>query len=560
MSNYLAIATLTAAFGAVISRAMHEIPGLSAAPELRYGRPPADPTFVGANLLLYRTAPSAIRRNEDLATRNAGGQLLRRPTAAVELEYLVSFYGNDATLESQRLMGNVITSLHASPVLDRQMIRRSIEAAGPESFLAVSDLDQQAEPLHFSPVPLEPDVLHRIWALFVGSPFAPSLMYSCTTLMLSPDVSILRALPTRAPQLGATPSMAPVIEALEPTRVSAGTGAVIRVSARNAGGDCYALIADTVTEATNEGKQLRVGIPPDLPAGPLSLRLGLGAPEDGLLSQSTIFMLLPRVGDRAWIAAAREGAGPAQGAVVACALTPLPLYDQPASLILTPTPAARASGATAVGSTAVLRLEVDAQFAGELDRSLLPPSLTQILKTRGVVLDAAAQVSVLQPGLRWRVEDGATKQACMLQRNGPGIQVNFGLPAARPDLNQAFLLSAMPAPGQYLVAVQIGDNPACTSQLRAGTRIFGPLAVPSASLDDGVVPDAVQAAFAAAGIRLPEGLSVVRPQPAAGWELRGAAGGSAFWIMADEAGLIGYQLDTTGGQYFAPLLAVGKAG
>lgn len=195
MSNYLSVATITAAFGKLLTDALQAVPNLSAQPELRIGRPPPDSpgSFVGANLFLYRATPSAVRRNNNPATHSAGSASLR-PQIAIDLDYIVTFYGSDLSLEPHRLMGSVIALMQAHPVLSAVEIRAVVGSGGPQGPLAGADLDLQAEPVRFTPNPLDLDNLHRLWSLFPGAPYAPSFAYTAPGILIE-DVPA----PARAP-------------------------------------------------------------------------------------------------------------------------------------------------------------------------------------------------------------------------------------------------------------------------------------------------------------------------------------------------------------------------
>src|SRR5262245_52289646 len=103
MSNALAIATVTATLQQMLSGAMAKsgVPG-AIATNLR----PDDEAGLqspSVNIFLYQVTPNTAFRNADLPTRRADGTLLRRPQAALDLHYLLTFYGDDNNLEQQRL-------------------------------------------------------------------------------------------------------------------------------------------------------------------------------------------------------------------------------------------------------------------------------------------------------------------------------------------------------------------------------------------------------------------------------------------------------------------------
>jgi uncharacterized protein DUF4255 len=187
MSNYLSVAVVTAAFAKLLTDAVQAVPNLSSPPECRVGLPPFDSTgFVGANLLLYRVTPDAARRNDNLPTRPGGGV---RPQTAIELDYIVSFYGDDLRFEPHRLIGAVIAHMQAHPVLTALDIRAAIESGSPDGPLAGADLDQQPELVRLAPNPLDLDGLQDVWSLTSGVPFAPSLAYTASAILIDAATS-----------------------------------------------------------------------------------------------------------------------------------------------------------------------------------------------------------------------------------------------------------------------------------------------------------------------------------------------------------------------------------
>jgi hypothetical protein len=89
MSNFLAIATVTAALHGVLSEAiaLDEVGGA----EVTTLRPDGNGEGLpdpGVNIFLYQVTPNAAWRNADLPTRRSGGELVQRPQAALDLSYL----------------------------------------------------------------------------------------------------------------------------------------------------------------------------------------------------------------------------------------------------------------------------------------------------------------------------------------------------------------------------------------------------------------------------------------------------------------------------------------
>ena len=95
MSNFLAIATVTAALKVALENALAvDTSGMSH--DVIIGRPDAienNGNTAGVNIYLYQVTPNTAWRNADLPTRNAAGILVQRPRIALDLHYLLTFYG-----------------------------------------------------------------------------------------------------------------------------------------------------------------------------------------------------------------------------------------------------------------------------------------------------------------------------------------------------------------------------------------------------------------------------------------------------------------------------------
>lgn len=190
MSNYLAIATVSYTLAEVIQPSLQSVvPSAS----VRIGRPESTErlgtSFVGANLYLYRVEPNSAFRNADLTTRDSSGALLHRPQAALDLFYLISFYGNDLQLETQRMLGSTVALLHAQPVLTRERIREAIEhnARSATPFLAQSDLDRQVELVRLTPQSLTLEELSKLWTVFFQVTHALSISYQASVVLIESD-------------------------------------------------------------------------------------------------------------------------------------------------------------------------------------------------------------------------------------------------------------------------------------------------------------------------------------------------------------------------------------
>jgi hypothetical protein len=149
MSNQLAIATVSAALQQVLLTPVSQAIGNAT---VGFSRPDASAQQTPlVNIYLYQVTPNGAYRNADLPTRRSDGSLVQRPQAAFDLHYLFTFHGDDSQLEPQRLLGVVITTLHAQPLLSTQNITNAVQKFG---MLAGSGLENQIERIKFTPTAL----------------------------------------------------------------------------------------------------------------------------------------------------------------------------------------------------------------------------------------------------------------------------------------------------------------------------------------------------------------------------------------------------------------------
>ncbi|NJC08725.1 DUF4255 domain-containing protein [Polymorphobacter fuscus] len=192
MSNHLAIANVTAAIGQIAHGAAQ---GAVGGVGIRYGRPNATDTGGRVNVYLYQIVPNAALRNADLPTRSGTGGLAGRPTAALDLHYLVSFYGNAQLFEPDRMAGAVVRDLHARPVLDAATLANAV--ASNAASLTGSNLGQTLERVTLTPMSLTIDDMSRLWSLFTQAPHTLSVAYRAGVVL----IDALESGPAPAPVL-----------------------------------------------------------------------------------------------------------------------------------------------------------------------------------------------------------------------------------------------------------------------------------------------------------------------------------------------------------------------
>ena len=120
MSNHLAIATVTATLSQIIGTAVSAVVPGADVTTLRPDAPQDNNRHTRVNLFLYQVTPNSAWRNADLPSRRPDGTLSQRPQAALDLYYLITFYGDENQLEPQRLLGSVF---RAGVLVDQSLHR-----------------------------------------------------------------------------------------------------------------------------------------------------------------------------------------------------------------------------------------------------------------------------------------------------------------------------------------------------------------------------------------------------------------------------------------------------
>lgn len=192
MSNHLAIATVTAALAQVVLEAAQQAVGGATVQTGRPTTPTSGSTPHVVQLYLYQVSPNGALRNADLPARGGDGGFTRRPQVALDLDYLLAFYGDEATLEPERMLGAVVGVLHAHPVLTRRAIG---DAVAGNVDLANSDLADAVERVRFTPVSLSLDELSKLWSVFFQTPHTLSVVYRASVVLIEAEETAHQALP-----------------------------------------------------------------------------------------------------------------------------------------------------------------------------------------------------------------------------------------------------------------------------------------------------------------------------------------------------------------------------
>ncbi|MEK6336871.1 MAG: DUF4255 domain-containing protein [Acidobacteriota bacterium] len=309
MSNHLAIATVTASLAQVLQGVVEkDVAGLT----VTTTRPdsanaPAGTTRV--NIYLYQVTPNAAWRNSDLPTRADDGRLMQKPRVALDLHYLLTFYGNEAQLEPQRMLGSTVRALHSRPVLTRDQIRKTI-ASSQFTFLVSSNLADDIELVKLTPTSLSLEELSKLWAVFFQTQYTLSITYQGTVVLIETEDIPGTALPVLERNIYAVPFRAPVIQEIKLDASVAGpitslsdiviSGRTLRGDATQinfAGSKLPPLVPTSITDT-----ELKVKLPADLRAGVQGLQVEqqflMGTPATlhrGFESNIGPFVLAPTI-------------------------------------------------------------------------------------------------------------------------------------------------------------------------------------------------------------------------------------------------------------------------
>ena len=145
----------------------------------------------GVDVFLYEVTTNAyLSNNEDIPARRpreTGDHVSRPdiPLAALDLHYLLTFNGNDNTLEPQRLAGSVVSDLASRPILGRAEIQRSVDSR--PSYLGGTVLPRVSEPVVVTPLNLNLEEMSRLWSVLMHEPYSLTLQYAVTVVMFRAD-------------------------------------------------------------------------------------------------------------------------------------------------------------------------------------------------------------------------------------------------------------------------------------------------------------------------------------------------------------------------------------
>ncbi|MBV9545814.1 MAG: DUF4255 domain-containing protein [Chloroflexi bacterium] len=214
MSNHLTIATVTETLRFLLDAAITPVLG---GVTVSTGKPDAatqgDRT-PRVNVFLYQAAHNPHWRGDDLPTRTSEGRLVHRPRAALELHYLISCYGEDATLDDQQLLALVVRTLHTHPCLSPDLIDAAVAT---HAFLRESNLAGERELVRFTPMQLSLEEMSKLWSVFYLTQYELSAAYAGGPVFIESDDTPISILPVLERNIHVLTVAAPTITGIEPS-------------------------------------------------------------------------------------------------------------------------------------------------------------------------------------------------------------------------------------------------------------------------------------------------------------------------------------------------------
>ncbi|MEK6300594.1 MAG: DUF4255 domain-containing protein [Acidobacteriota bacterium] len=310
MSNHLAIATVTASLRLLLQEAA-DVSGVSAT--VTTARPDgagAANSNARVNVYLYQVTPNGAWRNADLPTRNENGGLIQKPRAALDLHYLLSFYGDEGKLQPQRLLGSAARVLHSHPVLSRDRIRETLQNPIYSTDLAQSNLAEDIELVKFTQTSLSLEELSKLWAVFFQTQYTLSMTYQGTVVLIEADDTPSPTLPVLERNVYTVQFRAPVVQEIKLDAAAAGpitAGSNIVIVGRALSGDVTQVSfggskLPPVVPASVAGSEIKLTLPADLRSGVQGLQVEqqflMGTPpmpHRGFESNVAAFVLAPDI-------------------------------------------------------------------------------------------------------------------------------------------------------------------------------------------------------------------------------------------------------------------------
>jgi Pvc16 N-terminal domain len=225
MSTYQAIAatTLTISYltGSAVRSAVPEAVVTLTAPDQQPAASKDEPRL---NIYLVQVVPNPVMRTMDLPSRSDTGGLTAAPRVALNLRYLLSFFGPAA--KAHQMLGAAEIALRENAVFDPALIGAAL-ADQPD--LQTSGLAEQSPPVQITPVGITLEELSRFWSGFFQVPYTLSTIYEASVVIIESTLAPSVTLPVRTVNVTES-GFAPHLEPLP--AIDYGAGVVVPVTGR----------------------------------------------------------------------------------------------------------------------------------------------------------------------------------------------------------------------------------------------------------------------------------------------------------------------------------------
>jgi len=317
VSNALSIATVTVCLRNILENAFAVSEGTVPSAKVTTVPPSDNHPAAGANIFLFHVTPNSHWRNTDLPTRDGSGALVANPRAALDLHYLITFYGDDSQLEAQRLLGIALRTFHTQPTLSRTLIEQTrATLVGPPlnlSFLADADLEDAPELVRLIHISMSTDELARIWSVFsFKTTFNVALVYQASVVLLDKAAAVTAAPPVQSRNVYVDATGGVAVDSVVPQPdpnapiLPGGALAVLGRGFGNAGPGSVQVLIDgaAISPPPSDVKPTRIGLtlPAGIEAGTRGLQVAIprlmGTPpvaHIGLTSNLVAFVLRPQL-------------------------------------------------------------------------------------------------------------------------------------------------------------------------------------------------------------------------------------------------------------------------
>jgi hypothetical protein len=203
MANHLAIATITATLQRMLQAAVqNDVEGARVTTVRPSDIGGATPE-TGANLFMYHVVSNPALNNVDATLSRSRSNTIRRQ-AALDLHYMISFYGNESELAPQRMLGSVVRALNDRSILTPDMLRATCLDSRFQ-FLRHSTLAEQVQQISLLPLDFNLDDLSKAWSVFFQTPYILSMAYKVLVVTVDGEDTLPRSLPVRNRPNGVMP-------------------------------------------------------------------------------------------------------------------------------------------------------------------------------------------------------------------------------------------------------------------------------------------------------------------------------------------------------------------